>query len=113
MRTPWYGSLVFYSYSARCFFESGEGFPVADDELAYLTRSYFVSTFAGVGNTESIAKKLNRLPIKFKEKAELMQVCSSFIKHLMISLAALSMGDYQADGLYQYITTARREPRTP
>jgi cytochrome c biogenesis factor len=165
-------------------------------QLAYLTRSYFASVYSGFGNAQSIADHLNELPIRFKEKAELifgtplseefMNLLSIYVVYIQslaqalysndqaaadssvrklyqttdelaaqyakmnpfwseqqwktllynfinlviqdavalrsrdydkdmdiydrMLLAALAMGDYQADGLYQYITAAGRQP---
>ena len=88
-------------------------------QLAYLTRSYFASVFSGLGNAASIANRLNSLPAKFKEKAELIfgtPLSEEFMNLILIyvvniqSLANALHSNYQADGLYQYITAARKEP---
>lgn len=183
-------------YVAYSYLNLVKDFRLLMTQLAYLTRSYFASVFSGFGNAQSIANHLNRLPIKFKEKAELIfgtplseefmnllsiyvvyiqslaqalyhndqanadsgvrkiyqtsdEIAAQFAKmnpfwdeqqwktllynymNLMIQdavalrsrnydkdmdifermlLAALAMGDYQADGLFQYITATRTQP---
>ena len=72
-------------------------------ELAYLSRSYIVSVIAGFGNTTAIASRLYSLPIKFKQKAELIfgiplgeelvNVLSMHVIYLQSFVNALKNGD--------------------
>lgn len=72
-------------------------------ELAYLTRFYIISVASGFGDAEVIADRLYALPLKFKEKAELIfgaplgeelvTLLSNHIINLQILVNALKSGD--------------------